>query len=63
MQHLSSPSSAVVVTGGVSGIGLACAEALASVGRPVAIWDLDQERSVAVANDIAARFGSRRYHS
>ena len=57
MQHLSSPSSAVVVTGGVSGIGLACAEALASVGRPVAIWDLDQERSVAVANDIAARFG------
>ena len=31
----------VVVTGGASGIGKACAEYLAEVGRPVAVWDLN----------------------
>ena len=34
------PGSAVIVTGGASGIGRASARALAEVGRPVAIWDL-----------------------
>ena len=36
-----SPRTGVIVTGGASGIGRACAVALAEVGRPVAIWDLD----------------------
>lgn len=38
---LSSPSSAVIITGGASGIGLACARALAEAGRAVALWDIN----------------------
>ncbi|MGT2510876.1 hypothetical protein [Cupriavidus basilensis] len=41
---LHTPASAVVVTGGASGIGEACAAALAAVGRPVAIWDIQEEK-------------------
>jgi len=46
---LGDPSTPVVVTGGASGIGAACCTALASVGRPVAVWDLDTERAERVA--------------
>lgn len=35
--------SAVVVTGGGSGIGRACALALAEIGRPVAVWDINAD--------------------
>jgi NAD(P)-dependent dehydrogenase (short-subunit alcohol dehydrogenase family) len=35
-----SPATGVIVTGGASGIGAACARALAETGRPVALWDL-----------------------
>ncbi|MDG2028236.1 MAG: SDR family NAD(P)-dependent oxidoreductase [Acidimicrobiales bacterium] len=52
-----SPSTAVVVTGGASGIGRACAELLAEVGRPVAIWDLQAAAATAAAADIASRHG------
>ncbi|MEU8383079.1 SDR family oxidoreductase [Streptosporangium sp. NPDC048865] len=49
----------VVVTGGASGIGRACALALAEAGRPVAIWDLDETgaketASLAAAHGVAA---------
>ena len=44
--------SGVIVTGGGSGIGKACCEALAAVGRPVAAWDLDGERAEAVAASV-----------
>lgn len=54
---LHSPASAVVVTGGASGIGEASAAALAAVGRPVAIWDLDEGKSQAVATSLAERYG------
>src|SRR5262245_33047068 len=51
------PSTAVIVTGGVSGIGLGCAKALAAVGRPVAIWDLDDDRTRMVAAELAELYG------
>jgi NAD(P)-dependent dehydrogenase (short-subunit alcohol dehydrogenase family) len=49
-------STGVVVTGGASGIGKACAQALAAVGRPVAVWDRNGEgaKAVAASLDVAA---------
>ncbi|WP_433137443.1 SDR family NAD(P)-dependent oxidoreductase [Actinomadura nitritigenes] len=44
-----SPGTAVVVTGGASGIGAACARALAEVGRPVALWDRTDPSGVAAS--------------
>jgi NAD(P)-dependent dehydrogenase (short-subunit alcohol dehydrogenase family) len=52
-----SPSSAVLITGGASGIGRACAHAVAAAGRPVTLWDLDAERSLAAAEEVAAAHG------
>ena len=50
-------TSAVVVTGGASGIGRASAEALAAQGRNVALWDLDGEKAADVAGAIAVAHG------
>ncbi len=55
--RLGSPDSGVVVTGGASGIGLASAQALAAVGRPVALWDLKAIEAKSRAQAIAAEFG------
>jgi NAD(P)-dependent dehydrogenase (short-subunit alcohol dehydrogenase family) len=46
----------VVVTGGASGIGKACAQALAEVGRPVAVWDRNGQgaKDVAASLDVPA---------
>jgi NAD(P)-dependent dehydrogenase (short-subunit alcohol dehydrogenase family) len=41
--------SGVVVTGGASGIGLACAEVLAGEGRKVCLWDLQPGVAEAAA--------------
>lgn len=54
---LGSPSTGVVVTGGASGIGRAAAHALAAVGRPVSLWDIDEARAHDAAAEIAAAHG------
>ena len=51
-----SPWSAVIVTGGASGIGRACANAIAAQGRAVALWDLNAEGSQTAASEIAATY-------
>jgi NAD(P)-dependent dehydrogenase (short-subunit alcohol dehydrogenase family) len=51
------PTSGVVITGGASGIGLATANAVAEVGRPVAIWDLQPDRAEEAAEAVAAAHG------
>ena len=55
--RLDSPGTAVVITGGASGLGLASARALAAVGRPVVLWDIAAERAAAAARDLAAEHG------
>ncbi|NKY53259.1 SDR family NAD(P)-dependent oxidoreductase [Nocardia vermiculata] len=47
----------VIVTGGASGIGLASGRALAQVGRPVALWDINEAKAVSEAALIADEFG------
>ena len=54
---LGSPAAGVVITGGASGIGLASARALAAVGRPVALWDINAEGARAEAESIRATYG------
>jgi NAD(P)-dependent dehydrogenase (short-subunit alcohol dehydrogenase family) len=45
----------VIITGGASGIGAACAHTLAEAGRPVALWDRDDP--TAVAREVTERYG------
>jgi NAD(P)-dependent dehydrogenase (short-subunit alcohol dehydrogenase family) len=56
--RLASPSTGVVITGGASGLGFASARALAAVGRPVAIWDIDLSRAESSADAIRSEFGT-----
>jgi len=53
---LGSPATGVVVTGGASGIGRACALALAAVGRPIAVWDVDDAGAAATVAQCAEQF-------
>jgi NAD(P)-dependent dehydrogenase (short-subunit alcohol dehydrogenase family) len=55
--QLGAPGTGVVITGGASGIGLAAAQALAAVGRPVSLWDINAEGAAAEAAAITARYG------
>lgn len=41
-----------IVTGGASGLGEATARALAAAGAKVAIWDMNEERGNAVAQEL-----------
>ena len=57
MAHLDlTPTTPVIVTGAASGIGRACARALAAAGRPVAVWDLDGDGAEAAASSIRDEF-------
>lgn len=47
-----SPRTGVVITGGASGIGFATAAALVDGGRPVAIWDLGEQRVADAADRL-----------
>ena len=44
----------VVITGGASGIGAACARAFSKEGAKVAVADVNVEGACAVAEDIGA---------
>ncbi|HQR03148.1 MAG: SDR family oxidoreductase [Proteobacteria bacterium] len=55
--RLGAPQTGVIITGGASGLGRASAEALAAVGRPVALWDIHADNVVRVAEEIRARHG------
>lgn len=54
---LGAPSTGIIITGGASGLGRASAHALAVVGRPVAIWDINESRALAVAEEIRNQYG------
>ncbi|KQZ74958.1 SDR family NAD(P)-dependent oxidoreductase [Nocardioides sp. Root151] len=47
----------VLVTGAASGIGAACARALAEAGRPVVLWDLDKTEVTVVAEELSEKYG------
>ena len=55
--QLGNPGTGVVITGGASGIGLASAHALAAVGRPVALWDINADGAMAAAAAISRQYG------
>lgn len=54
---LGAPGTAVIITGGASGIGLASAQALAAVGRPVALWDINGAKAAEQAAAIRDAHG------
>lgn len=57
MQEADACITGVVVTGAASGIGRACAEALAAAGRSVALWDLNQVAARELAGELTADHG------
>lgn len=52
-----SPATGVIITGGASGIGLACARALVEAGRAVALWDIDGARAREQAAQLSNQAG------
>ncbi len=55
---LGAPATGVLVTGGGSGIGRETALALAEVGRPVAVWDIDAAGAEETATLCRDRYGT-----
>lgn len=52
-----------LVTGGASGIGLACVKVLADAGATVIVTDIDADQAQRVCDDIQAAGGKAAYHS
>lgn len=52
-----SPQTPIIITGACSGIGLACAQALAEAGRPLALWDLDESSAKELASKLSDAHG------
>src|SRR5580704_9133066 len=57
LDRLGSPGTGVLVTGGGSGIGRETALALAEVGRPVGVWDVNAEGAEETAALCRERYG------
>jgi len=55
--QLNSPNTGVIITGGASGLGLASAHALAAVGRPVALWDINEAGAHSAAEELRRAYG------
>lgn len=49
----------VIITGGASGIGFACAQVLAETDCRVAIWDIDTEKAKIAASRISGETGGK----
>ncbi len=45
-----------IITGGASGLGEGTARELASAGAKVVIWDIQEDKGMAVASDINGVF-------
>ncbi len=52
--HMKLENKAVLITGGASGLGAACARALSQGGAKVAIADLNPDAGAALANELGA---------
>jgi len=55
--QLNNPNTGVIITGGASGLGLASAHALAAVGRPVALWDINETGATSAAEELQRTYG------
>ena len=58
LPDLGTPGTGVIVTGAASGIGLASAQALAAVGRPVALWDINADKAQSEAAALTDATGT-----
>jgi NAD(P)-dependent dehydrogenase (short-subunit alcohol dehydrogenase family) len=51
------PKTPVIVTGGASGVGRGACQALAEHGRPIAVWDIQEELAHEVADECRKLYG------